>query len=213
MTTAILFSRQNDTGSRARTLCLLKKLVVVLVLVLESKGLYSLLHPPPTAIKGVEITAWGNAQETSLEDRLQNASGAGEEAKCAAIESRRSRVSLQVVAVKVRGGDSGPEIETYAFLDNGSDVTPCLNSLAESLVASGRPVHFSLSSINAANTPRSGYEMALNLMALDGDHPIFLDKVWTVDRLPISKQSVPSDEDVSQWSHLKGIKFPRFDSE
>ena len=40
MTAAISFSRQNDTGSRARTLCLLEKLVVVLVLVLESKGLY-----------------------------------------------------------------------------------------------------------------------------------------------------------------------------
>ena len=40
MTTAISFSRQNDTGSRARALCLLEKLVVVLVLVLESKGLY-----------------------------------------------------------------------------------------------------------------------------------------------------------------------------
>ena len=35
MTTAISFSRQNDTGLRARTLCLLEKLVVVL----ESKGL------------------------------------------------------------------------------------------------------------------------------------------------------------------------------
>ena len=38
MTTAISFSRQNDTGSRARALCLLEKLVVVLVL--ESKDLY-----------------------------------------------------------------------------------------------------------------------------------------------------------------------------
>ena len=30
---------------------------------------------------------------------------------------------------------------------------------------------------------------------------------------PISKRCVPSDEDASQWSHLKGIKFPRFDDE
>jgi len=43
--------------------------------------------------------------------------------------------------------------------------------------------------------------------------PIVLDKVWTVDRLPISKRSVPSDKDVSQWPHLKGIKFPRLDGE
>ena len=35
MTTAITFSRQNDAGSRART----TNLVLVVVLVLESKGL------------------------------------------------------------------------------------------------------------------------------------------------------------------------------
>ena len=37
MTTAISFSRQNDTGSLARALCLLEKLVVELVLVLVRK--------------------------------------------------------------------------------------------------------------------------------------------------------------------------------
>ena len=174
---------------------------------------HSLLHPPPTAAEGVEITAGGNTPETSLEDGLQNSSGAGEEAQCAAIESGRSRVSLQIVPVKVRGEDGGPEIITYAFLDNGSDTTLCLNSLAESLGVSGKPVHFSLSSINAENTPRSGYEVALKVTALDGDDPIFLDKVWTVARLPISKRSVPSDEDVSQWPHLKDLKFPRINGE
>ena len=33
--TAISFSRQNDTGSRARTLCLLEKLVAVLIVILS----------------------------------------------------------------------------------------------------------------------------------------------------------------------------------
>ena len=98
-------------------------------------------------------------------------------------------------------------------MDNGSDTTLCLNSLVESLGVSGKPVHFSLSSINAENTRRLGYEVALNVTALDSDDPILLDKVWTVDRLPISKRSVPSDEDVSQWPHLKGLKFPRIDGE
>ena len=55
--------------------------------------------------------------------------------------------------------------------------------------------------------------MTLNVSALDGDDPIVLGKVCTVDRLPMSKQSVPSDEDVSQWPHLKGVKFPRLDGE
>ena len=39
MTTAITFSRQNDVGSHARTSQYWENLVLVVVLVLESKGL------------------------------------------------------------------------------------------------------------------------------------------------------------------------------
>ena len=42
MTTAITFSRQNDTDSRARTTWYWENLVFVVVVVLESKGHYLL---------------------------------------------------------------------------------------------------------------------------------------------------------------------------
>ena len=175
---------------------------------------HSLLHPPPAPLEGVERPAGCSTRETSSQASPQSsASVADLEAQCAAVETGSSRVSLQIVPVRVRGEEGGPEIETYAFLDNGSDTTLCLSSLAESLGVSGKPVHFSLTSINAENIPKSGYEVAFDVLALDGDVPIVLDKVWTVDRLPISKRSVPSDEDVSQWPHLKGVKFPRLDGE
>ena len=51
------------------------------------------------------------------------------------------------------------------------------------------------------------------LPELDGDDSIILDKVWAIDPLPISKRGIPSDEDVSQWPHLKGVKFPRLNEE
>ena len=171
---------------------------------------HSLLHPPPRAAERVERPAGCTSQESLLEGNLQNdPGGAGQEAQCAAVKSGRSRVSLQIVPMKV----CGPEIETYAFLDNGSDTTLCLSSLAESLGVSGKPVHFSLSSVNAENIPKSGYEVSLNVFSLDGNEPILLDRVWTVDCLPLSKRSIRSDEDVSQWPHLESIKFPRLGGE
>ena len=95
---------------------------------------HSLLHPPPPTLEGVERPASCTTQESLPEDGLQNRpSGAGQEAQCAAVKSGRSRVGLQIVPVRVRGGEGGPEIETYAFLDNGSDTMLCLSSLAESL--------------------------------------------------------------------------------
>ena len=55
--------------------------------------------------------------------------------------------------------------------------------------------------------------MSLNVFSLDGHEPILLDRVWTVNRLPLSKRSIPLDEDASQWPHLEGIKFLRLDGE
>ena len=45
MTKATKFSRQNDAGSRARTTYFRGNLVLVVELVLESKGLYCSLEP------------------------------------------------------------------------------------------------------------------------------------------------------------------------
>ena len=45
MTTATTFSRQNDAASRASTTYYWKTLVLVVVLVLEAKGLYCLQTP------------------------------------------------------------------------------------------------------------------------------------------------------------------------
>ena len=68
-------------------------------------------------------------------DSQKNASRAGAEGQCAAIESGRPRLSLGIVPVKVRGCDGGREIEIYAFLDNDSDTTLYLDSFAQSLSA------------------------------------------------------------------------------
>ena len=53
----------------------------------------------------------------------------------------------------------------------------------------------------------------LNVLALDSNDSILLDKVSTIKCLLIPMQTVLSDEDASQWPHLKGIKFPRLDGE
>ena len=39
MTTVILFSHQNDTSTYAHSLCLLENLVLVILVILESKGM------------------------------------------------------------------------------------------------------------------------------------------------------------------------------
>lgn len=74
-------------------------------------------------------------------------------------------------------------VETYAFLDVGSDTTLCSDSLVQSPGVPKKPIQFSLTSINAENSPRSDFADK----TLKEEDEMHLDKVWTVDRLPISK--------------------------
>ena len=97
-------------------------------------------------------------------------------------------------------------------MDNGSDTTLCLTGLAQRLGLKGTLKHFSLSSMNSENTPREGYEVALDVRALNGDGNVHLGKVWTVDRLPALNRNLPSEEDLKRWPHLRGIEIPKLDS-
>lgn len=124
---------------------------------------------------------------------------------------RETRVSLRIVPVRVSGTSGGQKIVTYAFLDDGSDTTLCSNSLAQRLGLSGKPMNFSLSTINKEHRPRNGYEVELSVKALKSEDGVHLDKVWNVDRLPISQQSILYKEDTEKWPHLRGIEFPRLD--
>jgi len=42
---------------------------------------------------------------------------------------------------------------------------------------------------------------------------VHLDKVWTVDHLPISTRDIPTGEDIDRWPHRRGLEFPRLDGD
>lgn len=44
----------------------------------------------------------------------------------------------------------------------------------------------------------------------DGES-IDLQKVWTVNKLPISQTCISIDEDINRWPHLSGIHLPKID--
>ena len=69
--------------------------------------------------------------------------------------TRGHRVALQVVPVKVSAPYGDRVIETYAFLDSGSNTTMCLSSLAEEVGADCTPIEFTLSTVSG-NEKRKG---------------------------------------------------------
>jgi len=129
-----------------------------------------------------------------------------------AANSNDTRISLRIVPVRV-SANNGREVETYAFLDDGSDTTLCLQRLVEELDVEGSPTLFALTTINAEGTQLLGEEVSLTVKALTSNEYIHLDRVWTVNNLPVSKGSIPCTEDIRDWPHLQGISLPKLDKE
>ena len=183
---------------------------------------HSLLHPPSSCVTPVDLGESGRTQtthdqiNTSSEETNKECTTASphhiEAGGDSIAGSNRTRISLRIVPVRV-SAKNGKEVKTYAFLDDGSDTSLCLQRLVEELGVKGSPTSFALTTINAEGTQRLGEELSLTVKALTSNDYIHLDRVYTVNNLPVSKKSIPCTEDIRDWPHLKGISLPKLDKE
>ena len=164
----------------------------------------SLLHPVQSSFK-----------EEPQEDAEKGPNAHKEEngVQCTATGAGRPGVRLRVIPVKVRGIDRTQEIETYALFDDGSDVSLCNIDLVKQLGITGVPTRFSLTTVNDGTRQKIGEEVRLIVSDLKGQEEIDITRAWTVDKLPISRRSIPTASDVARWSHLDGIEFPELSNE
>lgn len=137
--------------------------------------------------------------------------GSGQSNCCAAAEKSTmlNKVSLRIVPVVIEG--SSGQVKTYALLDEGSDVTLCTDKLVKRLGATGRPREFTITTVNHSSERRNGLEVSLKVSPIDKSETVVLNRVWSVERLPISLSSLPDRSVLGKWSHLKGINLPRIE--
>ncbi|KAJ8047819.1 hypothetical protein HOLleu_06923 [Holothuria leucospilota] len=115
------------------------------------------------------------------------------------------KVCFRAVPVKVQGNKG--DVETWALLDNASDVTLCDQRLLDSLGLKGKETSFSLNTV-VGEGQEQGVEVSLIAKALNGDGTVHLPRVWSVKGLPIDESNLPSVSDVKRWSHLRDLEFP-----
>ncbi|KAL9982123.1 hypothetical protein ACROYT_G010928 [Oculina patagonica] len=122
------------------------------------------------------------------------------------------KVRLRIVPVRVRGNQPGHVLETYALLDSGSDVSLCDEKLIRELGISGVKRNFFLTTQEKRESSKSGLEVKLTIDSINSQSSLEIPKVWTVDRLNISEQSISREQDADQWPHLSDIYLPEIDS-
>ena len=107
-------------------------------------------------------------------------------------------MGLAVVPVKVKARDSSKIIETYAFLDAGSNTTFCTEGLLQELNIEGKKTKLSLTTIQNENVPTHCSVVNLEIFDLNKRNLVELPKVYSTPSLPISTSSIGKQDDVER---------------
>ena len=135
------------------------------------------------------------------------------DSQCASIGAGKSATALPIVPVRVKAKGSSRSTVTYAFLDSGSNTTFCSNKLAETLGIEGEKTRLSLTTLGKQNCITSCNLLSLEVFDLDENYFVELPSVFSVPSLPVSNDSIPTQEDVISFPYLKDLQIQTIDSD
>ena len=127
--------------------------------------------------------------------------------------SSGSVVGLSIVPVKVKVKGTSKKVLTYAFLDSGSNTSFCTEDLLRKLATEGKKTSLSLTTMQTSNQSIECSSVNLEVSDLSEQNLVELPMVYSTPSLPVSPDTVGTQEDVNRWPHLKGIKLQSIESE
>ena len=129
-------------------------------------------------------------------------------------QSRKSSVTgLAIVPVQVKAKGRPEMVETYAFLDSGSNTSFCTESLLRKLNNEGRKTKLSLTTMLGEGAPVECSVLELEVFDLDHQNRVDLPNVYSTKSLPIRPECIARQEDINRWPHLKGITIAQIDAD
>jgi len=116
-------------------------------------------------------------------------------------------VRLMVAPVRVFTNDGSRFVDTYCFLDNGSQVNICSQRLMNKLHAKGANVKQKI--IGIAGSREINYSLvSLRVKGLKESATFSLPEVLDMKDLPDISSSIPRDSQLRSYKHLHGLHFP-----
>ena len=179
----------------------------------------SFLHP--RSVGQVASPSAGNLASTEIKVQTQdgppealNGYVKGRREEAINSQSEVSAITgLAVVPVKVKVPRHDGTVQTYAFLDSGSNTSFCSEDLAKQLGLSGQQTTLSLTTMDKENSKTESLVVSLEVLDLEEENLVQLPIVFTRPKLPVSVASAANQQDVDRWPHLAGISIPKIEAD
>lgn len=103
---------------------------------------------------------------------------------------------LSIVPVQIKATKGSKTVETYAFLDPGSNDCFCTETLMNQMKVSGRRTSILLRTMGDEK-PVGAYEVSgLEVSSLEEDNFLELPDVFTRKKIPVSRENIPQQKDL-----------------
>ncbi|XP_028416433.1 uncharacterized protein LOC114540499 [Dendronephthya gigantea] len=136
------------------------------------------------------------------------------DSRCRFTTTVESITALPVLPVEVRRRGTVDYIHMYALLDNGSNSTFCTESLRKRLGCNGTEKKIKLTTIGTRQDITTVMLDDLEITDLDENNLIHLPEVLCRPNIPVTKDEIPTQEDVDLWRYLHGyVHLPKINSE
>lgn len=179
----------------------------------------SFLHPKSDRLSANIATGTrgssgsGAARQADDQEALNGfVKGKGEDLGLHNNRNKESAITLAILPVKVKAKGCGQAIQTYAFLDNGSNASFCSEELAKRLNLSGKKTTLSLTTMEKENSKTNCQVVSLEVLDLDEENLVELPVVFTRPSLPVTTESAASQMDIEKWRYLSQVKIPDIDA-
>ena len=120
---------------------------------------------------------------------------------------------MAVIPVRVRSPTTHTTVETYAFLDPGSNVTFCTENLAQQLGVTGKATTMELHTMGQSQKFTTHRISGLEVCGLDNGSTFELPLVYTKPKMPVTRDLMPTQEDIDRYEHLREIELPVIQAE
>ena len=174
----------------------------------------TVLHTQPCE-KPNSKTSTGSADNIAgSATQVRNGMVSTDDTSCNVIGAGRPKTGMAIMPVKIKRKGSDAAIITYAFLDSGSSSRFCTESLMKQLGIDGLKTRISLMTLEKKGSLVDSYLVRdLVISDLDENNFIALPVLYTRTEIPVTKDDIPTQEDVDLWPHLSGVYLPNICAE